>query len=352
MYVVVTGYILKDGNDIRKGGTVVPIAMIRVGKMIKAKKDSYKRVYREDGTYHYPKCPQNLLCKAGNYYFEGLELTGSNEGTDKNPKISLLKLYREQIIPAIERKIVDAFSENGKYKVLVVKQEDNAGLHGESTYLREMKTFFWFMQQWILFNQPPQSPTLNVHDACIFPMLSKCVSMIQALFYRARLLKGEDLYHAVKKAWEDENNKLAMARAFAGHHQIVSAVLHHKGDNTYLSEKGGLSFGVRKLFVPDVEGTGVVAVPLAPENVAETATGSFLIDQEVTKMKYPTPSLDMLPDATLTPEMIQLLDEYMDQRLMSPQLKQVWKNLYPEFDPNRSNSIEIPFLSQNLPLDI
>ena len=60
----------------------------------------------------------------------------------------------------------------------------------------------------------------------------------------------------------------------------------------------------------------------------------------------------MLPDATLTPEMIQLLDEYMDQRLMSPQLKQVWKNLYPEFDPNRSNSTEIPFLSQNLPIDI
>ena len=183
-------------------------------------------------------------------------------------------------------------------------------------------------------------------------MLSKAVSKIQALFYRARMLKGEELYNAVTKAWEDEKNILAMARAFAGHHQIVSAILHHKGDNAYLSEKGGLSFGVRKCFVPDIEGTGVVAIPLAPENIAETATGSFIIDQEVTKMKYSTPTLDKLPDATLTTEMIELLDEYMDRHLMSPQLKEVWKNLYPQFDPNRLYEPEITHINQHNAFDI
>ena len=44
MYVVVTGYVLLDGNDIRKGGKVVPIAIVCVGKMVKLSQDSYKRV--------------------------------------------------------------------------------------------------------------------------------------------------------------------------------------------------------------------------------------------------------------------------------------------------------------------
>ena len=57
---------------------------------------------------------------------------------------------------------------------------------------------FWVMRKWLLFNQPSQSAVTNVHDACIFPMLSKCVSGIQALFYFACLLKGEELYEYVK----------------------------------------------------------------------------------------------------------------------------------------------------------
>jgi len=98
MYIVVTAFVL-NGNDITAGGTAIPIACVRVGRMRKATKNSYKRVYREDGTYHYPtNIPENRLREKGKEYFQSVELTGSNEGTEKNPKMSLLKVYEDEII--------------------------------------------------------------------------------------------------------------------------------------------------------------------------------------------------------------------------------------------------------------
>ena len=71
-----------------------------------------------------------------------MELTGSSEGTEKEPKMSLLKAYQDTVIPALEEKVVNRFGENGQKKIVIVKQEDGAGLHTDSTYVREMKKEF------------------------------------------------------------------------------------------------------------------------------------------------------------------------------------------------------------------
>ena len=81
-----------------------------------------------------------------------MELNGSSEGTQKCPKVSLLKEYKEKIIPAIEQKVVERFNNGGQRKVIVLKQEDGAGLHNDKTYLKEMKTEFWTKRKWVLFN--------------------------------------------------------------------------------------------------------------------------------------------------------------------------------------------------------
>ena len=313
MYICVTAFVLENGNDIRRGGIAVPISMVRVGKMMQATKDSYKRVYKPDGSYHYPQNPENRLREKGEWYFKSLELTGSSEGTSKKPKISLLKTYKDIIIPDIERKVVERFSNNGTRKVIVLKQEDGAGLHNDKTYLDEMHKEFWDKRGWMNFNQSSQSPTFNVHDSCVFPMLSKAVSREQALLFGSTLLKGEQLHDTVMKVWNDEANLGAIARAFASHWQIVCAAMFHKGDNDYLKEKGGLSFGIRKTFVTNRNGDGIIPVTLAPEHEGATLTGELLNENFLKGLKYPTPSISELTMARLTPQMLEVLDEYMDK---------------------------------------
>ena len=44
-----------------------------------------------------------------------------------------------------------------------------------------------------------------------------------------------------KTSMGGQTNRVVMARAFAGNTQIVSAILKHKKDINYLSEKGGYS---------------------------------------------------------------------------------------------------------------
>lgn len=327
MYIVATAYVLHD-NNIGHGGTAVPLACVRVGKMVKAQKDTYKRVYAEDGTFTYPKIAENQLRHEGREYFEGFELTGSSEGTEKKPKISLLKIYKEEIIPALEEKVVRRFNENGNRQVVIVKQEDNAGLHTDGTYLAEMRNEFE-RRDWILFNQPSQSPVTNVHDACIFPMLSKAVSRQQAVVFGSRMLQTEQLHEAVMTCWNDKSNVHAMAKAFAAHHQIVCAILEHNGDNTYLSEKGGLSFGIRRMFVCDEEGDGVVPVTLAPENIHQTAAAKILEDKRRQGLKYQAPDLRTFDDegACLTNEMKDILMAYMEEDLMDDDVREIWTRI-------------------------
>ena len=134
MYIVISGFLMHN-NDITAGGEAFPISLTRVGKMVKASKNSYRRVYKNDGTYHYPKIKNNIMRVKGKQYFTSVDLTGSKDGTAKNPKMSLISAYKNEIIPAmdlIEKKLSAKLSA----KIIFVQQEDNAGL----CCVQEMKT--------------------------------------------------------------------------------------------------------------------------------------------------------------------------------------------------------------------
>ena len=325
MYAVCTAYVLNE-NNIEKGGIAIPIACVRIGMMKTAKWDTYRRVYKEDGSHHHPHIPENLLRRKGQSYFKPLELTGSSTEAKGKPKISLLKIYQDEIIPELERKVVERFSDNGNVKVIIVKQEDSAGAHTCKKYIREMNREFE-RRDWIHFNQPPQSPITNVHDACIFPMMSKCVSKEQASTFGSRLLQGEQLYQTVMKVWNNSKNTQAIARAFAGHHQIVETIRQNKGDNKFLTEKQGLTFGVRRTFIRNAEGDGVVLVNRAPENETETAQGAVLNENARRGLKHTAPNPLELQLANLTSNMKDMLLEHMDPALMSEELHEVWFNI-------------------------
>ena len=99
-----------------------------------------------------------------------------------------------------------------------------------------------------------------------------------------------------------------------------SSILHHNGDNSYLSKKGGLSFGIRKTFVRDHEGEGVISVPLAAQEEGETAEA---IIRE--SLKFQEPKLEELPQIPkLSNEMTAFLIEHMDIDLMNVELLDAW----------------------------
>ena len=110
-----------------------------------------------------------------------------------------------------------------------------------------------FMQEefakrgWHCKYQPPQSPLANTKDAQIFPALSKRVSRGQSLDIGSRPLLQEEIWTHAKAAWDDLTPS-DIARSFMSHHQIVNAIIKHKGTNDFIRERGGLHFGIRQTY--------------------------------------------------------------------------------------------------------
>ena len=243
---VMTAFVPKD-NDFEKGGNAHKILIERAGGMVKAKKHSFRRVYREDGTYHYPKLKENRLRKKGDEYFQNWEITGSNEGTLTNRKFSLLKMTKEKSVPNLDSFSQRLGSETGK-KIVVVEQDDNATPHRDKQ-LREYKEEQYAVRDWILMPQPPNSPLTNVQDAGFFPAMAKLVTEHQGLFNGSHYLQGEALWKAVKRVYEDYDIK-KLSQLYMHHGQIVNAILKCKGGDEFVKESKALHCGVRSIVQP------------------------------------------------------------------------------------------------------
>ena len=151
-------------NDLRKGGTAYKICLTRCGGMVAAQKDSYKRVYKSDGTWHYPKIAANLLRRKGQEYFENMEITGSNEGGEgKKGKFALTKWAKDDFMPPLLDIVQKIGHETGK-RVHVRGQMDNAGPHVEKHFRRLIVDLFG-EYGWEWTYQPSNSQVAAaVHD--------------------------------------------------------------------------------------------------------------------------------------------------------------------------------------------
>ena len=94
-----------------------------------------------------------------------------------------------------------------------------------------------------------------------------------------------------------------MSRGFAGHHQVVCSMLEHNGDNGYLKEKKGTSFGVRRHFIENEEGDGVdgvipVHVPEYEQSIAER----FLARRAARQLRYSPPDIRQFSHENISTE--------------------------------------------------
>lgn len=156
--------------------------------MVKAKKNSYKRVYRDDGTYHYPTDPNNILRKKGEEYFENWEITGSKDELKGNSKFALTKWVKNIFIEDLKRQCQELELKLGK-KIHVRGQWDNASPHTERALVGLIATAFG-ENGWVWTMQPANSPLTNIMDAAIFPALAKLVSAYQGYLNGGRYLQS------------------------------------------------------------------------------------------------------------------------------------------------------------------
>lgn len=162
-----------DNNRIDGGGMAYLVSLTRVGRMMPAERDTYKRVYNDEGTgYSYPKISDNQLQKKGELYFKNMEITGSKKGTKKDPKFDLLSWFKETEIPALDALCRRVESECPGKKAIIRYQMDGAGPHTDGklqSYLKE--AFSLYGRGWMLVPQPSNSPITNTKDDSLFPSI-------------------------------------------------------------------------------------------------------------------------------------------------------------------------------------
>ena len=88
--------------------------------------------------------------------------------------------------------------------------------------------------------------------------------------------------------------------------------------------KVGLSFGVRKTYICDEDGEGVIPITLAPENEAETTQGLLLSSNFERGMKYNPPDICTLKNGLLTNKMKEVLNMYINTNLTDDEVNGFW----------------------------
>lgn len=228
----------------------------RVGGYSPAEKDSHAREYDDKGNY---TMTGKQLREKGKMYWTNWEVTGHVDSAGGVPKFSLLKHFRDSLIPALEEKA-------RKYNCIVKFQFDGAGPHNDKELLKFLRDEF-AKRGWIFKFQPSQCPILNVSDACIFPSLSKTVSSNQAIQFdgNRKILQGDAIWNAASDAW-NEMPLSTIARSYTGHAQIATAVIEFAGDIAAFTRGAGcLHNGVRKTYVSTHEGVVILEAAIPTE---------------------------------------------------------------------------------------
>jgi hypothetical protein len=300
-------------NDVTAGGETFLVGLQRAGRMVAAERDTYKRVYADDGSYTYPKTAANRLRVKGQEYFQGMEITGSSVGKKEAPKYPLTEYFADEFL-RLDSIAQELGTRTGK-RVVVRYQMDGAGPHRDNRLLSYLDEELG-ARGWHLKSQPPNSPITNVKDACIFPSLSKRISAEQGLSNGGRLFSQAQLWDAIQLAWYAFPLDV-IGRSYVMHHQVVNAIAQCEGGDQFLRDKSYFHANVRKCCVSTME-DGV------PTGV-EVVTALEPIETDGRKLVYPKPDVSSYDPSGLTEAELDLLyqETPVNHPLFGP-ISQVW----------------------------
>ena len=245
MAIAVTGFGFED--NIENGGEAVNIAFTRcqshkvAGRMQRASRKDENGKTKYDGA---------IVREKDQMYLVDCAVTGSNIGTADSPKFPLMSYFEETVFP----RIIALVGPGGKFEnYTVVIQGDNAGPHEDKVYKRYVEEYCG-REGWHWEPQAPQMPHMNVLDLSVFPNMSKRHSSLARDHNGMHMLKEDQIWDTAELVWNDLPS-CKIASGYVQANRIASKVIHHRGDNIFLSgSNGGISTGVSKDFDESREG--------------------------------------------------------------------------------------------------
>ena len=158
-----------------------------------------------------------------------------------------------RIILANSTRIDEVVGVGGRFEGrIVVFQADSAGPHIENTFVIEFDKMCE-EEGWYKENQAPQMPHMNICDLSVFPAMSRRHCHLARASGGLHVLKEDQIWETAEEVWATLlNSKIASAYVHA--YRIAEEVVRLKGDNRFLGERSGLSFGVRSEFNETVVG--------------------------------------------------------------------------------------------------
>ena len=185
------------------------------------------------------------LREKGDIYFVDCNVTGSSDGTAKDPKFALLDYFKHAVFPEIEQLTKPGGRFFGYTPVI---QGDNAGPHTDAKFGKFVRDHCK-SKGWLWEPQGPQMPHINVLDLAVFPAMSRRHCHLSRSLHGTKVLKEDDIWNVAVEVWKDlPSSKVANAFVLAG--RVADKIIASKGSNEFLSGvKGSITSGVRGDFV-------------------------------------------------------------------------------------------------------
>ena len=235
-----------DGS-LENGCEVVKLPLVRAPAPKIAERAQYEAVTQPDGSIRYPNTnpdgtPKEPLRRKGESFLVDCCVTGSNEGTKKDPKCSLLLVFKETIFPAI----LNLVGPGKQYEDChVIIQGDQAGPHEDGTFT-QFVTNFCAEQGWTWQPQAPQMPHANVLDLSVFPAMSRRHSEWARKMVGTSVISTDQIWDTAEDVYDSMPN-CKIASAFIQYWTIMGLVIKAGGSNEFVGRLGdeNLHTGIR-----------------------------------------------------------------------------------------------------------
>ena len=235
-----------DGS-LESGCEVVKLPLVRAQAPKIAERAQYEAVSQPDGSIRCPNTnpdgtPKEPLRRKGESFLVDCCVTGSNEGTKKDPKCSLLLVFKETIFPAI----LNLVGPGKQYEDChVIIQGDQAGPHEDGTFT-QFVTNFCAEQVWTSQPQAPQMPHANVLDLSVFPAMSRRHSEWARKMVGTSVISTDQIWDTAEDVYDSMPN-CKIASAFIQYWRIMGLVIKAGGSNEFVGRLGdeNLHTGIR-----------------------------------------------------------------------------------------------------------